>query len=234
MSPRDRLIVALDGAALAPALAVARRLRGLARTVKVGSPLFTSCGPEAIRRVRALGFEVMLDLKFFDIPSTVAQSCTAAVRHRVSVLTLHAAGGGPMLEAAVDAVRREAARLGIRRPTLLAVTVLTSAGIGDMPTRSRVLRLAETALAAGCDGVVASAQEARALRARFGRRIRIVCPGIRPPDAPRGDQQRVATPEEALAAGADALVVGRPITESPAPREAAKAILRAMERGRGC
>ncbi|MBI2105067.1 MAG: orotidine-5'-phosphate decarboxylase [Candidatus Omnitrophica bacterium] len=231
MAAADRLIVALDVTALAQACRLARQLKGLARTLKVGGALFTACGPPAIRRLRSLGFDVMLDLKFFDIPSTVEASCRAAAAHRVSLLTAHAAGGRAMLEAAVKGARAGAARAA--RPKVLAVTVLTSAeGRGGGSVRAQVLRFAQTALQAGCDGVVASAQDASALRRRFGRRLAIVCPGIRPAHAASPhDQRRVCTPREALDAGADRLVIGRPITGSRNPRAAAQAVLNEME---GC
>ncbi len=234
-SGSDRLIVALDFTELRPAVAMARRLRGMARTVKVGSVLFTAYGPEAIRRMRALGFQVMLDLKFLDIPSTVELSCRAAVRHGVSLLTVHACGEPAMLKAAVAAVRTEARRLRRHPPRVLAVTVLTSLQGGTASAvRQRVLALAKTAARAGCDGVVASAQEAGALRRRFGRRLAIVCPGIRPARTGRGDQHRVCTPADALRSGADALVIGRPITAARQPRAAAQAILTEMEGASRC
>ena len=240
MSAAARLIVALDETRLAPALAAARRLRGVVQTVKIGSALFTVCGPEAIRQVQALGFDVMLDLKFFDIPSTVELSCRAAARHRVSLLTVHARGGRRMLEAAVRGVRDAARQARVARPQVLGVTVLTSdAGVSPARVRREVLRLAQAAREAGCDGVVASAHEASSLRRRFGPRLRIVCPGIRPAcpaGRPAGavggdDQRRVCTPAEALAQGADALVVGRPITGACNPAAAARAMLEEMESG---
>jgi orotidine-5'-phosphate decarboxylase len=235
MGARDRLIVALDFTSLADAIRAARKLRGVVRTLKVGSALFTACGPAAVARLRTLGFQIMLDLKFFDIPSTVELSCRSAVRQRVSLLTVHAAGERPMLEAAVRGVRAEAARLGAARPRVLAVTVLTSVEDGRAGSvRARVVALARTALEAGCDGVVASAQEIRALRRAFGRRLAIVCPGVRPAGAAQGDQRRVCTPREALACGADALVIGRPITGSRHPRAAAQRILSEMEGAGGC
>ena len=172
LTAADRLIVALDYVTLTQALAMARRLDGLIRAVKVGSALFTADGPAAIQRLRALGLSVMLDVKFFDIPSTVELSCQAAVSHRVAMLTVDAAGERSMLEAAVAGARREAARLRVARPLVLGVTVLTSVGAPSV-TR-QVLGLAQKALAAGCDGVVASAQEAAALRVRFGRRLYLV------------------------------------------------------------
>ncbi len=228
MTHADRLIVALDADRLPQAVALARQLQGLVRTVKVGSSLFTACGPAAVSRMRALGFRVMLDLKFFDIPSTVEASCRAAARLRVAMLTVHAAGGLAMLQAAVRGARAEAARLRIVRPRVLAVTVLTSV-VDGRATRARVLALAAAAARAGCDGVVASAQEAPALWARFGRRLAVICPGIRPSWTSRHDQARVCMPASALNAGASALVIGRPITAARRPRAAARRILEEME-----
>ena len=236
----DRLIVALDDTTLRSAVAMARRLRGLTRMLKIGSALFTACGPQAVRRVRALGFEVMLDLKFFDIPNTVELSCRAAAALRVGLVTVHAAGGRAMLEAASRGARTAARRLGTQPPKLLAITVLTSDGRGRAASvRTRVVALAREALAAGCDGVVASAQEAEALRNALGPHLLIVCPGIRPAcaapgtGAPSGgatdDQRRVMTPREALLRGANLLVVGRPITAAARPREAARNLLQEME-----
>ncbi len=231
----DRLIVALDSADLPSALAMARRLKGIVRMVKIGSVLFTACGPVAIRKIKQLGFDVMLDLKFFDIPSTIEMSCRAAARHRVSLLTVHATGQRPMLEAAVRGATEEAWRLGLPVPDVLAVTVLTSVGENNRRSISaQVLRLAEQARQAHCPGVVASAQEAAKLRKRFGQQLRILCPGIRASSAGGDDQHRVATPSQALLAGADWLVVGRPITASVDPRQATKRILKEMEAATEC
>ena len=227
---RDRLIVALDAATATEALALAQRLRGLVRTVKVGSILFTAEGPVVIRRLRRLGFRVMLDLKFHDIPSTVEGSCRAAVRYRIASLTVHGGGGPEMLRAAVRGVRDETRQLRISMPEVLAVTVLTSDVRQALPARrSRVLTLAREALDAGCEGIVASARDVGLIRRRFGRRLRVICPGIRPGGSRLDDQQRVATPEAAIRAGADMLVVGRPITAAANPRAAAQAILKDME-----
>ena len=224
----DRLIVALDDGELSAALRMARRLRGLVRTVKIGSILFTACGPVAVRRLRALGFSVMLDLKFFDIPTTVELSCRSAAWLGVSLLTVHASGGREMLAAAVRGARGGARRWA--RPKVLAVTVLTSIGAGTPAAiRARVLALAREARTAGCDGIVASAREADAVRRVVGPNGLVVCPGIRPAGSARGDQARVATPADALGRGADRLVVGRPITEARDPRAAARAVLREME-----
>ena len=240
----NRLIVALDFTDAAGAPRMARRLRGVARVVKVGSALFTACGPDIVRRLRRMGFGVMLDLKFFDIPSTVELSCRSAARLGVRLLTVHAAGGAEMLAAAAAGARR--ARRNA--PQVLGVTVLTSVGGTPAVVRRRVVALARTVQRAGCGGVVASAREAAAIRARCGPRLMIVCPGIRaaapsrrgtssaartvPPRSPasRDDQARVATPADALRQGADFLVVGRPITDAADPRAAARDVLKEMER----
>ena len=224
----ERLIVALDCLTLSRALAIAKRLRGLARTVKVGSALFTTAGPEAVVRLRRLGFEVMLDLKFFDIPSTVELSCRAAAAHGAALLTVHAGGGQEMLRAAVRGARHGTGRRTQQVPKVLGVTVLTSVA-GRRSVTNNVLRLALSARAAGCDGVVASAQEAAMLRRRLGRRLAIVCPGVRPVSVAQDDQQRVSTPQAALKAGADYLVIGRPITDAADPCRAARRILAEME-----
>ena len=252
MIARERLIVALDLPTAARALMVARRLAGLVRLVKVGSVLFTQGGPELLAQLRAMGFQIMLDLKFYDIPSTVEASCRAAARHRVALLTVHASGGRAMLEAAVRGSRDEARRRRTAAPRVLGVTVLTSEPRKGRHVDRRVASLAMEAVRAGCDGVVASAQEARALRRRLGRRPLLVCPGIRPSGAAvgdpstrvarsgssratsRDDQQRVATPTNALQQGADYLVVGRPITAARDPRAAAQRIVQEMEVAAAC
>lgn len=225
-----RLIVALDTCSLAEALRLAKRLQKFLRYVKIGSALFTAAGPVAIQRLRALGFEVFLDLKFHDIPSTVEKSCRAAVRQRVAMLTVHASGERAMLGAAVEGVRNEARRLRIPRPRVIGVTVLTS--VEASPTRGvarRVIALAAAAQRAGLDGVVSSAQEAPAIRRRAGSQFVIVCPGIRSAGAEASDQHRVVSPREAIVRGADFLVVGRPITQARDPRSAARQILDEME-----
>ena len=211
---------------------MARALCGAARTVKIGSAVFTRAGPDVIRQLRHLGLRVMLDLKFFDIPSAVDQSVRAAVAHRVAMLTVHASGGPPMLEAAVAAARSEAARLRVPAPIVIGVTVLTSVTGGSRQlVRRRVAALAHAAAQAGCGGVVASAQEAGLIRRRVGQHVQIFCPGIRPAGSRRADQARVLGPRQALAAGADWLIVGRPITDAPDPVRAAQRILRDMAVG---
>jgi orotidine-5'-phosphate decarboxylase len=195
---------------------------------KVGSQLFTSEGPRAVTKLADLGFDIFLDLKFHDIPNTVSRAVAAAVRlPRVRLMTLHASGGLAMMKAA-----REAAGTKKNRPALLAVTVLTSF---DEPTLreigmegslgSRVVALARLARTAGMDGVVCSALEAPAVRREFGPDFKILVPGVRPASAATNDQSRIATPEDAVRAGADYLVVGRPITAAANPRAAALEIV---------
>jgi orotidine-5'-phosphate decarboxylase len=209
---------------------LARRLRGSAGLVKVGSQLFTAEGPRAVKKLAGLGFGIFLDLKFHDIPNTVAAAVSAAAAlPGVRMITLHTSGGLAMMRAAKEAAMH--GRVRKKRPALLGVTILTSLdggalrriGISGSPS-SCVLRLARMAKEAGLDGVVASAREARAIRRACGPRFLIVVPGIRPAAAALDDQARVATPAAAIRAGADYVVVGRPITAAADPRVAAKAI----------
>jgi len=231
----DRLIVALDATTLPQAVRVAKRLQGLIRYVKIGSIVFTAVGPTAIARLRRLGFEVFLDLKFHDIPSTVEKSCRAAVRHRVAMVTVHACGQREMLEAAARGVREEAKRVGGCRPLVVGVTVLTSVEAArDAAVHRRVLTMAHAAKRAGLDGVVCSVHEAQAVRRDVPSPFVIVCPGIRPPGTEHSDQQRIASPREALLCGADFLVVGRPITQAPDPRAMTQRILQDMKGSRRC
>lgn len=229
LAPRDRLIVALDVPGLAEAEALVGRLAGVVTTFKVGAPLFTAAGPAAVEMIRRRGAGVFLDLKYHDIPATVAGAVREAARLGVALLSVHASGGSAMLRAAVEA----AAAAGAGRPRLLAVTVLTSldraALQGELgvpvAVAGHVLHLAALARAAGCDGVVASPQEAARLRAALGPEVLIVTPGVRPAGAAADDQARVATPAAARRAGADVLVVGRPVTAAADPVAAATAIL---------
>jgi orotidine-5'-phosphate decarboxylase len=208
-------------------VALAKRIRGSAGLVKVGSQLFTSEGPRALNRLAALGFGVFLDLKYHDIPNTVAGAVAAAAElPGVRMMTLHASGGLEMMRAATE---RLAGRK--KRPALLAVTLLTSLDAPALrrigiqgPPAARVVALARLAKQSGLDGVVASAHEVRAIRRACGPRFIIVVPGIRPTSAAADDQARVATPAEAIRAGANYLVVGRPITSASNPAAAAQAI----------
>ncbi|HET6900112.1 MAG TPA: orotidine-5'-phosphate decarboxylase [Vicinamibacteria bacterium] len=228
MTPRDRLIVALDVADTATARAMVDRLAGHVGMFKIGSQIFTAAGPDFVREVIARGEKVFLDLKFHDIPNTVAGAVSSAGQLGVSLVDVHALGGKEMLEAAVGALPA----MGIR---LLAITILTShkeetlgtIGVGGSVADS-VRRLAALAKEAGADGVVASPQEVALVREACGTDFLIVTPGIRAAGAARGDQSRTATPAAAVAAGADYIVVGRPILEAHDPAAAADAIVREL------
>jgi orotidine-5'-phosphate decarboxylase len=214
-----KIIVALDYAEAASALALVERLDPALCRLKVGKELFTVAGPELVRALVARGFEVFLDLKFHDIPNTVAAACRAAAGLGVWMMNVHASGGRRMMTAAQEAL----ADLP-QRPLLIAVTVLTSmsaedlgeVGVAGAPA-DQVLRLARLTQACKLDGVVCSAQEASMLRGELGAGFRLVTPGIRPAGSDAGDQRRVMTPVEALRAGATDLVIGRPITAAADP-----------------
>lgn len=221
-----RVIVALDYADPADAVRAAQRLDPRYCRVKVGKELFTRGGPQGVRRLIDLGFEVFLDLKFHDIPRTVAQAVKAASDLGVWMVNVHASGGSTMLREA-----RAALEGTPPRPLLIGVTVLTSMSEADLHeigigsgVDEQVARLAGLVQRAGLDGVVCSAREARSLRARFGPRFKLITPGIRPQGAAQNDQQRTLTPVEALQAGADYLVIGRPITQAADPLAALAAI----------
>ncbi len=225
-----RVIIALDYASPEEALALVQQLSPDSCRLKVGFELFTTGGPAIVRELIARGFDVFLDLKLHDIPNTVARACTAAARLGVWMLNVHALGAPRMLEAAREAVAVEA-----KRPLLVAVTLLTShtpadlaqVGIGGgLP--DRVEGLAALAYTAGLDGVVCSPLEAPALRQRFGKDFLLVTPGVRPAGAGSDDQARRLSPRAAVDAGADYLVIGRPITRATEPREALAAIAREL------
>ena len=245
MLNRDRLIVALDVSSATQARQIVESIGESASTYKVGKQLFTAEGPQIVRDLVASGRKVFLDLKFHDIPNTVAGAVSEAAKLGVNMLTVHASGGSKMLKAAVDAAAQFASK-----PMVLAVTVLTSLSDADLAelgiaghVQTQVLRLGSLARQAGCGGLVASALEARELRRELGNDFAIVTPGIRPEGIVGGrhlpavgksgeagarrpdDQARVLTPREAIAAGATYLVVGRPILESPNPAQAAAAIV---------
>ncbi|MFY9561927.1 MAG: orotidine-5'-phosphate decarboxylase [Terriglobales bacterium] len=225
--PRPRLIVALDVSSAAAARKIVAAVGDSAYAYKVGMQLYTAEGPGLVRELVTSGRRVFLDLKYHDIPSTVGAAVQEAARLGVSMLTVHASGGCPMLRAAVKAAEYQA-----NSPLVLGVTVLTSLDDGDLNKLGvrgnvvdQVLRLAALALSNGCQGVVASAHEAAALREDLGQEFAIVTPGVRPAGSGRGDQVRVVTPSEAIAAGATHIVVGRPITEAADPAAEARAIL---------
>ena len=231
MSTAPRVIVALDFPDAISAFGLASRLDPAKCALKVGKELFTAAGPALVDKLMQRNFEIFLDLKFHDIPNTVAGACRAAAQLGVWMLNVHASGGSAMMAAARDAVVRASAETGAPKPLLIAVTVLTSlaerdlAEIGIRATpEEQVLRLARLAQAQGLDGVVCSAQEAAALKRALGPAFKLVTPGIRPAGADTQDQARVMTPAQAITAGADYLVIGRPITAAPDPLAALDAI----------
>jgi orotidine-5'-phosphate decarboxylase len=219
MSKKPRVIVALDYGSVDEALAFVRRLDPARCRLKVGKELFTIGGPALLAPMIDRGFDVFLDLKYHDIPNTVAAACRAAASLGVWMMNVHASGGRQMMEAA-----REALSVSSQPPKLIAVTVLTSLSVADLSaigftqsTQLLVERLAQLAQASGMDGVVCSAQEAQSLRALCGPGFDLVTPGIRLPDSAKDDQQRIVTPQMAMRYGADYLVIGRPITRANDP-----------------
>jgi len=231
ISPRERLIVPLDVSSSAEAQKIVSGLGGSVEIYKVGMQLYTAEGPQVVRDLISSGKKVFLDLKYHDIPNTVAAAIREAGQLGVTMLTVHASGGTKMLRAAVDA-----AHTSNTAQQILAVTVLTSMNSNDLnevgvpgQLPDQVLHLATMALEAGCDGIVSSAHEVRNLCARLGHNFLAVTPGVRPAGAAHGDQARVVTPAEAIAAGATHIVVGRPITAAPNSVAVVESLLREME-----
>ena len=228
---RDRLIVALDVSSSSEAQKLVARIGDAAGIYKVGLQLFTAEGPGIVRDLISSGRRVFLDLKLHDIPTTVALAVKSAADLRVDMLTIHASGGSAMLRAATEAAAG--------RINLLAVTVLTSLSDEDMQeigvagrVSDQVLRMASLAQRAGCQGIVTSPREALMVRKAMGEGFAIVTPGIRPPGAETNDQQRIATPAQAISNGVSHIVVGRPITHAPDPAKAAQAIISEMEQAK--
>jgi orotidine-5'-phosphate decarboxylase len=236
MKAKDRLIVALDVDTEAKAVSLAEKLKDDVSIFKIGFELFSSCGPSVARSIAGLGLKVFLDLKFHDIPNTVSRAAVSVTKLGIFMLNLHALGGMEMMKKAAADVKSEAQRLGIERPRIIAVTVLTSmdekelkkAGIDDNINRE-VLRLALLAKEAGLDGVVASPKEAALIRKEAGKDFLIVTPGVRPSWSSAGDQKRIATPAHAMRSGADYIVVGRPVTGADDPAAAARKIISEMQ-----
>ncbi|HEX8493648.1 MAG TPA: orotidine-5'-phosphate decarboxylase [Pyrinomonadaceae bacterium] len=232
----NKLIVALDVETVGRARELFSALRDVAGMFKIGSQLFTAAGPEFVREIVAAGSKVFLDLKFHDIPNTVAAASREAARLGVSIFNVHAAGGSEMLKRTAEAVTEVSEREGLSRPIVIAVTVLTSAdaatlmevGVAFNP-QEQVLRLAHLAAECGIDGVVASPHEVALLRTGIERKnFVLVTPGVRPSGASAHDQKRVMTPAETVRAGADYLVVGRAILDADDPVAAAEKILEEM------
>ncbi|GAC1597207.1 MAG: orotidine-5'-phosphate decarboxylase [Myxococcales bacterium] len=231
MKGRERIIAALDVPDPAAAAALASKLAGRVGLLKVGLELFVAHGRAALDAVAAQGLPVFLDLKLHDIPQTVESAARGAGALGAALVTVHASGGAAMVAAAKRGLQQGAREAGRPAPRLLAVTVLTSLSDQDLqavglggPSREAALRLGLLAVRAGADGLVCSPAEVEALRAAIGRGPLLVVPGIRPAGAAKGDQQRTGTPAEAVRAGADYLVVGRPLRDAPDPGAAADAI----------
>lgn len=227
---RNKIIFALDVHGLNDIDRWAETLAGKVGMFKVGKELFTSCGPAAVKAVQRHGGQVFLDLKYHDIPNTVASAMCEAARLGVQLVNLHALGGAEMMETAAAAVHKEFGTTG--RPRLLAVTILTSSTADTLrqvgiehPVQDMVVRLARLAQASGMDGVVASPLEIGLIREACGPDFLIVTPGVRPSFAAVDDQKRIMTPAEAVSSGADYLVIGRPIAKAPDPVRAAECIV---------
>ncbi|HKR01553.1 MAG TPA: orotidine-5'-phosphate decarboxylase [Pyrinomonadaceae bacterium] len=235
-SARDKLIVALDVETAREALNLFSALKDVAGMFKVGSQLFTAAGPGLVREIVSAGAGVFLDLKFHDIPNTVASAGIEAARLGVSIFDVHACGGGEMMRRTAEAVKEAAEREGLSKPLIIGITVLTSADDSVLAeagfssgTVEQVARLAQLADAAGLDGVVASPHEVKLIRETIGRRdFVVVTPGVRPTGVAPDDQKRVMTPAEAVRAGADYLVVGRAILKATDPAQAAHRIIEEM------
>jgi len=233
----ERLILALDVETIKGAEEIVDLLRGKVGAFKVGSELFAGAGPSVVEMIQRKGERVFLDLKFHDIPNTVAKAVAQACRLGVFMLNLHASGGSEMMRAAAAAAQRASADSKGSRPHLLGVTVLTSLDESILreelgvqrPLREQVVHLAKMAQEARLDGVVASPQEIHEIRAACGKGFLIVTPGVRPSWAAAGDQKRIMTPKEAIEAGADYIIVGRPILAAPDPGAAAHRILEEIQ-----
>jgi len=232
----DRLIVALDVNSRDSALSLVQALRPRVQRFKVGLELFTACGPPLVREILEKGGQVFLDLKFHDIPNTVARAAVSAARLGVGMFTIHLSGGALMTRRAADELEAHCQVYRVPRPKILGVTVLTSLSPADLEeigvgrsVEDQVVALAEMGKAAGLDGIVCSPNEARLIRDACGRDFMIVTPGIRPAGSEPDDQSRTLSPRGALEAGADFLVVGRPIVKADDPLEAAENILLQMD-----
>ena len=235
MALRDRIIFALDVGNITSATVWIHKLGGLVGYFKVGLELFTATGPDVVSRLKNADISCFLDLKFHDIPNTVAGAVRSATRLGVDMMTIHLSGGKAMAEAAMAAAADEADRLGVKRPQIIGVSVLTSLGDGDIKdlgwqtsVKEQVERLLRLASQVGLDGMVCSAADLNSIRHQAPQDFLLITPGIRPLGAASGDQTRIATPGAAMKAGADLLVIGRPISEAPDAREAVEKIVAEM------
>ncbi len=233
--PTDRIFVALDTTDVEEARSLARRLKGSVGGAKLGLEFFTANGAGGVRAIGKAGLPLFLDLKFHDIPNTVAGAVRAAVKLRPRIMTIHAGGGSEMMRAAAESATEAAKEQNVKRPLIVGVTVLTSLDAGDLaavgqngPPADQVVRLALLAKESGLDGVVCSPKEAATVRKICGPDFKLVVPGIRPSLSLSGDQKRTSGPADAVNAGADYLVIGRPITRAPDPAAAARAMAAAL------
>ncbi|MBI4843522.1 MAG: orotidine-5'-phosphate decarboxylase [Nitrospirae bacterium] len=233
MKISDKIILALDVADSDSAVEIVEKFKDHIEIFKIGSELFTSAGPDVVKKIISMGKKVFLDLKFHDIPNTAAKSVKAAAEMGVFMLNVHASGGAEMMRKASHAVSELSSKKNIERPKLLAVTVLTSideaalqkdAGVGRS-IEEQVMHLAKLAMNSGLDGVVASPRETEMIRSQFGRDFLIVTPGIRPSWANADDQKRTMTPAEAIKKGSDYIVIGRAVLSQPDPIGALKRII---------
>ena len=236
---KNKLIVALDVDTKEEAEKLVEKLHPYVGVFKVGMQLYNGLGPEILQAIHAKGGTIFSDLKFHDIPNTVAQAGKVMTRQKVFMFNVHASGGSEMMTKTAEAARVEAEKLGVKRPLVIGVTVLTSMDLKTLQEEigvnrtmeEQVVQLAKLAQDSGLDGVVASPKEVRAIREACGKDFCLVIPGIRPAWAASNDQKRIMTPKEAIQAGADYIVVGRPITAASDPVEAAQKILLEIEEG---
>lgn len=231
MDPKDRILMGIDTPDFDRAAALVRSAAGRVGGIKIGKEFFTAQGPDRVRQLIG-DRKLFLDLKFHDIPNTVAGALRSSMAMQPAIVNVHASGGRAMMEAAAQAAQEEAAKRGVAKPLVIGVTVLTSLDDSDLasvgqqgPASEQVLRLAELTRDCGLDGVVCSPREIAALRQRCGPDFKLVVPGIRPAWAAAGDQKRIMTPADAVAAGADYIVIGRPITAASDPAGAAERVV---------
>lgn len=232
ISPKDRIFCAIDTTDLDHAVGLARSLSGVIGGAKLGKEFFAAHGPQGVRAVARTGMPIFLDVKYHDIPNTVAGAIRAVTPLGLRIVNVHAAGGIEMMKRAGEAAREAADKAGLDAPWVIAVTILTSMDQGDLddvglkgPVEDRVVKLAELTRKAGLDGVVCSAREITPVRAACGPDFKLITPGIRPSWAASDDQKRIVTPADAVAMGSDILVIGRPITKADDPVAAAKRIV---------
>jgi orotidine-5'-phosphate decarboxylase len=236
MEARDRLFLALDVSRYHRAKEIVTQLQEYVGGFKVGSQLFTQVGPRILHLIKKVGKPIFLDLKYHDIPATVARAAEEAVRHGVSIFNIHTSGGYEMMRACVDACKKLSREKSLPKPLILGVTLLTSlteADLNDLgiqgQIKTQVLTLARMAQSAGLDGVIASPQEAKTLREDFGKDFIILCPGVRPAGFNMHDHRRSATPKEAIEAGANYIVVGRPVLEAPDPASVCQRLIQEIK-----